>query len=329
MLKRAYEALRAGVLPKWPNYTPQWQRRLHKLDQINRKRTDLRNTLLSREQASAPFTIEAAQIGPLYRYKDIYCTHSGQELTYAVSYQSHVVRPARTWIYQGIGDNKRRTVTIFLPKAAYTQKLKYKVEKPQKIHTYADIRIRRLISSARVEKDLEVGVLNYEPKPVEEYPVGGADNTTYGTEQTFEEGKKVYPHPVPDGVQFDISEPNFLSGVVVAEGDTFRVEPVNISFEYTLRNNTGETITASHWGFLLSVLYADKKHSSSADIDMSIEDREISNGASTSYSVRVTVPEWAYGYLVLTHALKLYRDNMLCYSGGPMWSIRLGRVFLP
>jgi len=297
---------------------------------INRLKTKSPLYTFFRTKQGTQLQIKRAQlIGNITKYKEVYVAKP-TNLTFRVEYYN-TGRVRRTFVYQQIGDMKNKVILLFGKGATYRLDQKYKFEKPEKLPLIADIRHRRWFSDAHFEKVLTMGLADDRPRSVNTYPEPNAENDVLDIKPKWEEGAYVYPQPPED---FDIEiKPKgvqFISGLFKWD-IAYRVpiESATVRCSYTVKNNSDQKIRIEEWNLMVEILYDDMRHVSYGVTKAGYGPRTIAPGQSTTYEFDASLPEWVYGYVTITHAMRFYRDGMFMYGGGPVWNFRLGRVVLP
>jgi len=297
---------------------------------INRIKTRQPLYTFFRTKQGTQLQIKRAQlIGNITKYKNVFVAKP-TDLTFRVEYYN-AGRTVRALVYQQIGESKVRQIVIFGSGATYRLDVKHKFDKPEKMPLVADIRRRRWRSDAHFEQVFTIGLADDRPRSVNTYPEPNAENEILDIKPKWEEGAYVYPQPPKD---FDIEiKPRvvqFISGLFKWD-IAYRVpiEPAKVRCSYTVKNNSDRKVRIEEWSLMVEILYDDMRHVSYGVTKAGYGPRTIAPGGSTTYEFDASLPEWVYGYVTITHAMRFYKDEMFVYGGGPIWNFKLGRVILP
>jgi hypothetical protein len=266
--------------------------------------------------------------GYLFEYGGLYVVQQGKTLRWEVEYISQTRAPILVEIEQGLGDVRKKVEVLF---AAPYGRFKYAVEmeaRPGEINAYAIV--RSPMGWTRydyVSEYFRLAVLRL-LKPVSEYPVEGADNVVLDITYAWRDGCFTYPPELPPGLSFVNMSYEYLRGFVEYGGTKYKDPNVDnvVRVRATIKNETGTTINISHYGFPISVLYEDGRHVSQIDAPVSFPTFNLENGKTYSYSFDVALPEWCYGHVAIAHAIRVQRDEMPIYYGGPLWQLTAGEL---
>jgi hypothetical protein len=344
MLEEAiYSALAEKRLPTIPNTKPTLDLLAESLRGLNRSRVLATNKalLVYAERVRRKLVKISGKLED-YRmiFRNAYIVKPEDELTFKATYKYTGARPVILRLETRIGTSEAREVKLFAPMMKHTAEVKAKVSEPGNISctakSYPRPRgpIRYIIAAQRLCASLSqlypVGLLDDHYKPVSEYPVGGVDNAVLDIPYSWRVENKVYPSP-PAEVVFDNLSVSYQSGFVSYEGKYYKDPAVNNTVRVSARvtNRSSYTLTAKHYGLVVSVLYEDNAHVSQANVSVSFPDTTLSPGASKSYYFDVNLPAWAYGKVAVAHALRFYRDTTLFWTGGPLFCFEVFRLRLP
>lgn len=261
----------------------------------------------------------------------IYLANYGEKLTFTVSYINETGRPVFARLYTRVGDVEKLVNVLFMAHAPYDLAVEYNVSSPLQLSCYANSQsIARQIYD-EVNVTYTVGVFDNRYKPTGEYPMSGCDNAVLDIAYAWSVSNLVYPTPLPSGLSFTNLSVRFISGFVQYGGryykDPRRNNTVRVSA--TIVNNTGYTLTVSHYGLPVSVLYEDNRRVSMVNVSVSFPTVTIPNGSSYPYTLDVNIPRDFYGKVAVAHALNFYRDGFPIYYGGPLYQFEVFRLMLP
>jgi len=331
-----YEGLRAGRLPRLYPAKTRVETALTHLKNARFRRDRLFNTavkVVKPLRTVKGIVVEGTNFsGYRLTLRNAYVSKYDDELTYKARYKNQRAIPLMGKITQRMGETEHITHVLFMPLAPYEAEMKHRLVEPKSLRCSAEVTAEvGIIKYDSVSETFNVGVFDDRYKSAGEYPVSGVDNAVLDIAYDFKVANLVYPLPLPSGLSFEAMSVSYRSGFLVFEGKQYTDPAVNnaIRVAATIRNNTGATIRVEHWGFPLSVLYADNRHVSQIDVSVSFPARDISNGATYSYYLDFNLPAFAYGRIAAAHALKFYQDAMIRYIGGPLWQFETGRLLLP
>jgi len=271
--------------------------------------------------------------GSFAKYKNVYIVKSGTEALLMGKYLWRMIKPGTALVTQSLGEEKNVIRVIFPPYGYYEAKTKLPINRAGTVTATGTIRWR--LRQDTTTKNYEFGLFDDRPKPVREYPVAGADNVVLDLAYRFEERNYIYPPPIPSDLSFGDLSIAPQAGFLYFAGRWYKDPTTNntLRLRWTLRNNTPYTIKARHWGLPISVLYEDVRHVSQVNAELSVSERTISRGYTTTFDLTFNLPAWAYGYVAISHAVNVYQYRHgaweLYWSGGPVFQIMVGRLVMP
>jgi len=280
-----------------------------------------------------PFYVDQSMLlapkGSFVIYKNVHVFKYGTETIFRARYISSLYTVSKAKVTQTIGEDKKVVTVIFPPRGYYDCDLPHRITRVGKETATAEILWRMRVD--RQVKEYNFGLFDDRFKPVDEYPVAGADNAELTLSYDFSEANLVYPTPLPSGLRITNMSVRFASGFVLFQDKYYKDPQMNntVEFSWTLVNDTSYPLTVKHWGLPISVLYEDSRHVSQVNADISVSDRSVPAGSSTRYTYSVNLPAWAYGHIALAHAVKVYRPGALLYGGGPLFQFDVFRLRLP
>ena len=283
--------------------------------------------------AVARLNVEKAEIsGDIIKYQKWSMISAGTNAKFICEYTCNNAIPRTAHIRQCAGNYCRKTTVVFFPGGGkVTIAVPFVVRKPEQVTFTAYGGFHRLFLRQLVHAVKTFGILDCSAKPVSEYPVNGAFNTTLTIMPTFKEGVSIYPKTT-SYVDFRNMSLRVVQGAFKHNGKLYGIYDSNKCYtvlegRYIVVANTD--VELEDWSTLLTVLYADKKHVSQSKVPASIANNNLKEGESTTVSFRIPIPHWAYGYVNIASALNIYHNGMYVYGGGPMWSIYLCRGVVP
>lgn len=335
-----YSRLREGKLPKVYPVKPYRIKAKARLRNREYSRSNVLNKIRSTIRPLSflqPVRIEDARlVGYRATYQNAYISVYGDELSFIADFRNTTSRPVTAECRQSV-DGKRSDVTVFFMRhAPYRLEIKYVVEEPKEVSQIAEVK-KLIFIQERITHSYPIGLLDDRDKPVAEYPVPNVDNAVLDIAYSFSVTNLIYPLPLPDGLSIKDMSVNLVSGFLLYEGKLYK-DPLRdntVTLRWTLVNNTGSILTVSHWGLPLTVLYEDNRHVSQIDVDVTISDRTISTGNSTTYSFNFNLPDFCYGKVAAAHAVEVWRSDVYghkltpIYFGGPLLQFEVGRLRLP
>jgi len=264
--------------------------------------------------------------------RNAYIGKYGDTLKFTVNYESQLTRPTMAKLVQRIGDVEKTMHVLFMPRAPYTLSVEKTLTDPASLRCSASVTSELgIFRYDSISQTYNVGLFDDRYKPVEEYPVSGADNARLDIAYSWRITNLVYPTPLPEGLTIDSMWARFQSGFLSYGGKYYKDPGTNniIRVGARIRNITGAKITLKNWGFPLSVLYEDNRHVSQINVNVSFPDRTLYHGQLYSYYLDIPLPTWCYGKVALAHALNVYKGGHYIYGGGPLWQIECFRLRLP
>jgi len=282
---------------------------------------------------SKPFYVDQSMLlapkGSFVIYKNVHVFKYGTETIFRARYISSLYTVSKAKVTQTIGEDKKVVTVIFPPRGYYDCDLLHRITKVGKETAIAEIVWRTRVD--RQVKEYNFGLFDNRYKPVEEYPVTGADNAELTLSYDFTVGNSIYPPNLPKGVNITNMSLSFYSGFCIFDDEPYKDPQADntVEFSWKIVNNTGGSIDVVHWGLPISVLYNDSKHVSQVNAEISVPVKSLADGESATYTYRVNLPVWAYGHVALAHAVKLYRGRNVVYGGGPLFQFDVFRLHLP
>jgi len=171
-----------------------------------------------------PFYVDSSDLlaprGSFVVYKDVHVFKYGTETIFRARYIGTLRKPSAAKVIQTIGADKR-VVRVIYPTRGY-----YDCEVPHKIDyvgtTKATAEIRWRLRGDLQVKNFEFGLFDDRYKPVDEYPVLGADNAELTLAYDFKVGNSIYPAPIPEGVSITDMRVELRSGFAILTGSIIK-----------------------------------------------------------------------------------------------------------
>jgi len=281
-----------------------------------------------------PFFVDEANLllprDRFVRYLDALVTEYGVRGIWRARYVSNIRGVHRASVRQSVGPEVRKVTVIFPRKDSYLNyEMDFDVVRAETLTCTGEIRWRGRIDSQ--VKNYEIGLFDDRYKPVDQYPVPGADNTELDLVYDFRVQNLIYPEPLLDRTRIEGMEVEYEAGFVEYRGKMYRNPHVDaqMRFRWEFHNDRDKPLTLVHWGMPLSVLYEDNLHCSQINVDITFPDRTVDPRKSVRYEFTTVIPLWAYGRVSLAHAVNVYEDGLLRYSGGPFYCFEVFRIVLP
>ncbi len=338
-----YYALSTSKLPVIPNFKPLAELVLEHLRENKRRRVNYLNTVFSIKAKSTPklTSIRGELLGYRGVFRGAYMVKSGEALRFRATYEYTGRKPETIVLDQSMDDTRYVYYVLFAPKSTYVLESTKSINEPCYLTCKAITKPRAqrplayLIDYVRLYNELTqtypIGLYDDRYKPVSEYPVEGVNNAVLDAPYSWRVENRVYPMPAPDGFVFDNLSVILLSGFINYEGKHYKDPATNNIVRATVRftNNTAYTLTLRHYGLVLAVLYEDDMHASQGLVDVTFPDTTLLRGSRIEYYFDVSLPTWAYGKVLLAHAINFYIGNRLYWTGGPLYCFEVFRVRLP
>lgn len=330
-----YSSLEAGVLPKVYPLKSYAELGAGKLKRERFGAHELKNSLnmVRPLRVIKSVDIERTEFsGYRFRSPSAYITKFGDELGYRVHYKNLMATPVVGRVTQRMGEREDSITVLFAPYAPWSYELRHAISEPQ--HLECSSEVLAAAGAFRYDHVTEmytVGMLDDRYKPVGEYPVARADNAVLDIAYDWMVRNTAYPTPLPSGLSFDSMSVSMISGFYPYGGKYYKDPAVENRVRVSARivNRVGEAIRAVHWGAPLSVMFADDRHVSQINADVSFPTRDIPSGGTHSYSIDLNLPGWCYGKVALAHAMNFYRHGLYFYGGGPFLRFEVFRFRLP
>jgi hypothetical protein len=338
-----YRALAEKRLPTVPNTRPALDLLAERLRESNRSRALAVNKalLVYAERAWRKLVKITGELsGYRMTFRSAYIAKRGDELAFRATYTYTGAKPELIAMELRAGESRKSRADLFTPMERRTEEVRVSVSRPGNLsctaRSFPRIRgpVRYAVARRRIYNELSqvypVGLLDDSYKPVSEYPVSGVDNAVLDIPYSWRVENKVYPPP-PAEVVFDNLAVSFQSGFISYEGKYYKDPAANNTVRVSARvtNRSSYTLTARHYGLVVSVLYEDNAHVSQANVSVSFPDTALSPGASRTYYFDVNLPAWAYGKVAVAHVLSFYKDTTLFWTGGPLYCFEVFRLRLP
>ena len=234
-------------------------------------------------------------------------------------------------VVQKMGSVEKDVRVIFVGKGSYyTLTTKYKVSDPVKLDCSYEIYWRgRADNQVRT---FNIALLDNRYKPVSEYPVSDAENKKLDIRPIWKEGISLYPEAPPPEIV--IGYTYGLNNYLVYQDKKYMAPGFTIFLSYSFKNNTSNKVyRIVEYGVPLGVLYEDMTYASMIDYNISIPDVVLEPNKTTSNTISIVLPPWAYGHVFTALAFNVFDVTggikMLRYSGGPFLELDLFRLRTP
>ena len=335
-----YESLKLNRLPTTSNTKPYLDVAVEKVKERRRVRSRYLNTtsVIRAQNPTKKVSISNPRIeGYRAIYKNTYIIKPGDSIKFKARCTYTGLAPEVIAIVQRIEDVSREDMVLFLPQSYFDIEVEYTVSEPKTItcsidtapHAKTPLRYLRLSTS--LTQTYPIGLYDDRYKPTSEYPVAGADNAVLDIPYTWKVENKVYPENIPTGLYFENLSISYLSGFVNYGGKYYKDPSTNntVRISARIRNLTGYTLTVSHWGLMLAVLYDGDRNVSATNVNVSFSPFTLYNTQTKDYTLNINLPTWAYGKVAIAHAMNFYRGDTLIYVGGPFYCFEVFRLRLP
>ena len=332
MLPELLEKLERGEIPKYTYKKTlfdaiRYERYRNKVARTNA----LNNLQLIRPKAIKTVIVKDISIsGHIATIDGIYITKYNSDIKSTTIFENKATRPTVRQLSVEMDGVSKGVYVLFGAKATYTIELTKKITSPQHLNVRARV-YAPLLQADEVTQKYTIGLLDNRAKPVSEYPVQGVDNAVLDIAYSWKEGVAIYPSNVPTN-KISIKPYSTVKYDGFYKYDIYYKlldRDNKVTVKWIVTYNGSKYLDIHNYGVLVSVLYDDLRHVSSAVADVKLPNVRIGSKMSYNFSATVTLPPWAYGYVAIVVAQKFFEGGMPIYYGGPMWTFKVGRVLLP